>query len=101
MSSPRTVIGTDHRFGIKDVTPGRYVFKESTSGWWLRSVTVNGRDATNTPVDLRAGEKADVVLVFSNRQTFIKGVVTGFTPGEALRVVHFPADPRHWIDYGR
>jgi hypothetical protein len=101
MQNSRVVIGTDHRFGVKDLVPGRYVFKRNLGGWWLRSVTVNGRDATNTPVDLRAGEKADVVLAFSSRETFIKGVITGFKPGETLRVVYFPADPRHWMDYGR
>lgn len=99
--NPRIVIGTDGRFGVTDLMPGRYVFKKNLGGWSLRSVTVNGRDVTNTPVDLRAGEKADVVLVFSKRMTFIEGVVAGFKPGESLRVVYFPADPRHWIDYGR
>jgi protocatechuate 3,4-dioxygenase beta subunit len=101
ISNPRVVIGTDHRFGVKDLTPGRYVFKKNLGGWRLRTITVNGRDATNIPVDFRAGEKADVVIVFSNRETFIQGVVTGYKPGETLRIACFPADPRQWVDYGR
>ena len=46
-------------------------------GWSLKSVAVNGRDVTDTPIDLRAGQTlSNVAIVFTDAVTEINGTIT-------------------------
>src|SRR5204863_183391 len=45
--------------------PRRFVVSGLPSGWWLKSITVDGRDVTDTPIDFndrRRIDDAEVVL---------------------------------------
>jgi uncharacterized protein (DUF2141 family) len=83
---------------------GKYFLRVSGSppGWTLKSITSEGRDISEAPIDLRAADVANVVITFTDRPTRLSGVAR--TPGgnadpDALIVV-FPADSSGWTDYG-
>ena len=59
---------------------------------------VNGRDYTNTPVDVHPGQTlADVTVVISNRLPAVSGrVVDERNAGGPVLLV--PADPSHWFE---
>ena len=68
----------------------------------MKSVTSEGRDISETPIDLRAADLASVVITFTDRPTKLTGVARsgeGNADPDALIVV-FPADSAAWTDYG-
>ena len=67
-------------------------------GWWLKSVTVDGQDVTDSPFDLREHDVTGVELVFTTRTTTLTAtlaipkdhVVADYT------VLVFAADDTKW-----
>jgi len=93
----------DGRFTTPGVLPGRYLVRPAAPpGWTLDSVTYQGRDVSETPLDLTA-DADDVLVTFVDRRATISGAVheSGADKGPGALVVLFPADPRWWVDYGR
>ena len=71
-------------------------------GWTLRSVTSEGRDISDTPLDVGSADVANIVITFTDRQTKVTGVVRGANGNadpDALVVV-FPADSAAWTGFG-
>jgi hypothetical protein len=72
------------------------------AGWTLRSVISEGRDISDTPLDLGAADVGNVVITFTDRPTKLTGSVRGAggnADPDAL-VVIFPADNSAWTGFG-
>lgn len=91
-------------FKTYGVAPGRYVVRVSGApvGWTLRSVTSEGRDLSETPVDLGTTDANNVVVTFTDRPTKLNGVARGANgnaDADAV-VVAFAADAASWSNFG-
>jgi hypothetical protein len=68
----------------------------TAQSWMLRSITANGRDVTNGPVDFQGSEQVTVRMVLTDKITEINGTVRdGSTPTDGSVVV-FADDPEKW-----
>jgi len=88
------------------VSAGAHLIRPSNASrtWLLQSVTVGGRDITDTPVQLRSGENlANVTLVFTDKQGEINGTLTAEngTPVPDFTVLAFPTDSTLWRPQSR
>ena len=105
-SPPNTSVQDDGSFRFTGVLPGTYLFSSSVpgamgqTGWWLRSVMVNGRDVLDHPLEVEPAvtEITGVVLTFSDRHSELSGTLTTATgqPASEFVVVVFSADRSHW-----
>ena len=90
-------------FTIAGLQDGRYLFRISRfRGWFVKSVTVNGVDVTNTGIEGASGKTYDdVVVTITRAGAQLSGLVRDRT-GQATRgtVILFPIDPAQWVDYG-
>jgi hypothetical protein len=103
---PNTTVHADGTFKFPGVLPGTYVFNSSVpgamgpTGWRLRSVMVDGRDALDhfLEVESTTTEISGVVLTFSDRHSELAGTLTTATgqPASEFVVVVFSADRSHW-----
>ena len=96
-------VTADGRFETAGMLPGRYVLRAMNAGraWTLHSVTLGGVDVSDTPLDVQRDSQG-VVVIFTDQPSNLRGVVRdgqGQTD-EAAAVLVFPADSRHWVDYG-
>jgi uncharacterized protein (DUF2141 family) len=93
--------GTFKTYGIPG---GKYLVRVGSAppGWTLRSVTSEGRDISDTPLDVGSADVANILITFTDRQTKLTGVVRGAggnVDPDAL-VVIFPADSAAWTGFG-
>jgi hypothetical protein len=68
-------------------------------GWALKSVTVGGREITDTPIDVKSNQRIDgVTLTFTDRLTEIDGSVTDDqnVPVTEFTVLAFSTDASLW-----
>jgi protocatechuate 3,4-dioxygenase beta subunit len=99
--SPGDPAGT---FSTYAVPPGRYFVRVggAPSGWTLKSVVYDGRDAADRPLDLQDGDASAVIITFTDTPAQLSGTVRGArgaADGDASVVV-FPVDPEGWTDVG-
>src|SRR3954451_1480469 len=105
-AQPNARVGKDGAFELSGVPAGSHLIRSAGNarGFILKSVTVNGRDVTDTPVTLRGGETlANVTVVFTDQQNEINGTVTN-EQGTALpdyTVLAFSTDPSLWRPLSR
>ena len=88
-------------FTIDGVSAGSHLIRPSNGSraWILKSVTVGGRDMTDTPFALRSGETlANVNIVFTDKQSEISGrlATENGTPVSEYTVLAFPTDSSLW-----
>jgi hypothetical protein len=88
---------------IPGLQPGRYLLRANLSPpWVLKSVVMNGKDVTDTPVDATGEQDLSAVVTITNAGATISGLVVDaqgqIAAGAA--VVLFPADPARWSDFG-
>ena len=72
-------VDKDGHFTISGVSAGGHLIRPSNGSrtWLLQSVTIGGRDVTDTPIQVRSGETiGNVNLVFTDKQTEINGTLT-------------------------
>ena len=91
-------------FKTYGMAAGRYTVRVSgiPQGWTLRSVTTDGRDISEVPIDLRSADVTNVVVTFTDRSTTLTGTARG-SSGNAdpdAVVVVLPADSPGWSEYG-
>src|SRR6185369_1086261 len=103
---PNARVDKDGRFTLSGVSAGAHLVRSggNARNWILKSVTVNGRDVTDTPVSIRAGENlANVAIVFTDQQNEISGTVTTEqgTPVPDYTVLAFPTDESLWRPLAR
>lgn len=95
--SHAAVWSVDSRF-ILSVPPGLFLAEDARlNGWFLKSLRINGHDATEEPVDIASGS-TDAVLTLTRGVGEVHGtIVTGSgAPDLAGMAVLFSANPRIW-----
>jgi hypothetical protein len=103
---PNARVDREGRFTLSGVSAGSHLIRAggNAGGWILKSVTVGGRDVTDTPVQLRSGETlTNVAVVFTDQQNEINGTVTDDqgTPAPDFTVLAFPTDASLWRPQAR
>jgi hypothetical protein len=73
----------DGRFTTPSQLPGKYFVRTggAPGGWTLQSISVNGVDATETPIDLTQNITG-VVVTFTDQISDLRGVVKGAAAGD-------------------
>jgi hypothetical protein len=93
-----TAVKDDFTFELR-ARPGHVFIRSNTTGWFLRSVRVNGVDVKDRGVEIRPNEAlGDVQVELTHRQPDITGTVKtaeGVITRNAF-VVIFPQDRRNW-----
>lgn len=103
---PNARVDKDGHFTLEGVPAGPHLVRSAGNarGFVLKSVTIGGRDMTDTPVELRAGEKVgNVAIVFTDRLNEINGTITTEqgTPMSEYTVLAFPTDTSLWRPQAR
>ena len=79
---------------------GKYLVRVGATppGWYLQSVTYNGRDVTETPLDLESTDATGVVFTLTDRLTEMTGTVrtAAGTSDAGATVIVFPSDAQTW-----
>ena len=79
---------------LQEVTPAT----RPLTTWWLKSITMNGRDVTDEPIDFSRG---DVMLdiTMTNRMASVRGSVSWNRTASRRRpsVIIFPDDDTRWM----
>jgi hypothetical protein len=90
-------------FTIDGVSAGPHLIRPNGGGalrgWALKSVTLDGRDVTDTPIDVKSGQRvANFTLTFTDRLTEIDGAVTDEkgVPVTEFTVLAFSTDASMW-----
>lgn len=91
-------------FSTYSVPAGKYFVRPSGSlpGWTFRSATYNGRDLSESPLDLEGADVTGVVLTFTDRPADLSGTVRsadGRADADAT-VLLFPSSPQAWANAG-
>jgi hypothetical protein len=99
-------VDKEGHFTISGVSAGAHLIRPSNGSrtWLLQSVTIGGREVTDTPFQVRSGENiANVNLVFTDKQSEINGTLTteNGTPVPEYTVLAFPADATLWRPLSR
>ena len=103
---PNSRVNKDGTFTLDGVTVGEHFIRANGNlrGWNLKSVEINGRDVTDTPVDVRSGQKiTNVVLTFTDKVSEIDGSVTDSSgqPMTEYTVLAFSTNSAHWRQQSR
>ncbi len=103
---PNARVDREGHFSLEGVPAGMHLLRPSgnTRGWMLQSVSIAGRDVTDTPIALRSGQMVnDVAVVFSDKLTEINGTITDTsgTPVPDFTVLAFSTDPSLWRPLSR
>jgi len=99
-------VDKDGRFTLSGVSTGPHLIRPQGNlrGWSLKSVTMDGRDITDTALDVRGGQTlTNVAIVFTDKQTEVNGTITteSGTPVPDYTVLAFPTDPSLWRPQAR
>ncbi|HVQ42229.1 MAG TPA: carboxypeptidase-like regulatory domain-containing protein [Vicinamibacterales bacterium] len=95
-------------FSITRILPGQYWLHVQKQGihaseWQIQSVSWNGRDYTNTPIEIGAGDALDgVVVTVTTANPDFRGTVrdSGDLKADATMVIAFPVDQAQWKNTG-
>ena len=104
-----TTIDPAGTLDIAGLVPGRYTMFTSVpagiSGgatWTVRSVTINGQDVTDRPIDVPPAGLTGLVVTFSDVASEISGTITaGGRPATDYFVIAIPADRAFWVSGSR
>ena len=99
-------IDKDGRFTLTGLAAGGHLLRAggNTRGWTLKSVTAGGRNVTDVPIEVRAGEAVgNVTIVFTDKVSEIAGLVTSDqgTPAPEYTVLAFSTDSSFWRPQSR
>jgi hypothetical protein len=99
-----TRVRPDGQFTSMQYLPGKYLISAGSpgSGWVLKSVMANGRDATWMPLTLESSDIGGIVVTYTDKQTQLSGSVQGAggAPEPQGLVVIFPMNYQQWMDNG-
>jgi len=96
--SSNGLIAEDGTFTIKGIAPREFLFRSNTpQAWTLKSVTLDGDDITDVPIQVtESGKLGTVKVVLTDKVTDVSGTVTG-ARGEAVKdyvVILHPAEEK-------
>jgi hypothetical protein len=101
--NPNARVDKDGNFTLDGVSAGPHLIRSNGGGalrgWSLKSVTIAGRDVTDTPIEVRSGQRiANVTLTFIDRITEVDGAVTDEQgmPVTEFTVLAFSTDTSTW-----
>jgi hypothetical protein len=89
----------DWSFELTGLRGQRLIRATAPQGWSLKSVTVNGAETTDTPIDFRSADDLNgVEVLLTQQQTSLSGVVKDGAGGEVSDyvVVVFAEDSDRW-----
>jgi hypothetical protein len=81
---------------------GQYIARAlEADGWFVDSVTLDGKDITERAFDLQE-DATSLVVTYTNRPSRVSGSVTDDrgTASVSAIVLAFPADRQRWLGYG-
>ena len=88
------------QFSASGLAPGKYVIRVGSppQGWFLQSITYNGRDVLGTPLDVDTADATGITFTFSDRPTEVVGSVrnSAGTSDPGASVIVFPSDSQTW-----
>jgi hypothetical protein len=93
----------DGEFSTYGVPPGKYIIRvpNTFTGWFFKGALYQGRDLSDTPVDLASRDVSGVVITFTDKPASIAGVVqSGQTPDGDAIVLAYPIDAATWSSSG-
>ena len=100
-----SAVRNDWTFEMKNVSGGqrKILVRGLPSGWAVKAIVYNGRDVTNSPVNIKGNEDlSGVEVVLTNRLTELSGTVTdGKDAVVEYNVVAYPEDSAKWIEKSR
>jgi len=97
-------VGTDWTFELANLTDARLIRTNAPPGWTLKSVSVNGQDITDVPMEFPPGQTvAGLQVVLTKKVSTLSGLVTDAKGNPVLdaTVVVFPADEKLWTYQSR
>jgi len=99
-------VDKDGKFTITGVQAGAHLIRPGGQlrGWTLKAVTIDGRDVTDTAVDLRSGQRLErVELTLTDKTSEINGTLTGDqgAPVTEYTVLAFSTDSTFWQPQSR
>ena len=94
------------RFTLDNVVPGKYrlsAFVPGSQGWVMESVTADGEDALDFPLDVTAKGVSNVSVQMGDRITELSGTVVDGHGRIAAdhTVLLFAADAKYWVPQSR
>src|SRR5262249_17435960 len=103
---PNARVDKNGKFELSGVPAGRHLIRPAGNarGWSLKSVTIAGRDVTDTPFELRSGETlGNIEVTFTDRANEISGAVTDDrgVPASEFTVLAFSTDASFWRPQSR
>jgi hypothetical protein len=103
---PNARLDNTGKFTLAGVPAGPHLIRSAGSarGWSIKSVTVGGRDVTDSPIELRSGENvSNIVVVYTDKVNEISGTVTNDqgTPASEYTVLAFSTDASLWRPQSR
>jgi hypothetical protein len=106
LTNSQARIEDDLSFKIVAVPVGSHLFRPTGQlrGWSLKSVVLDGRDITDTPIDVRAGQEITrVAVTFTDAINEINGTITSDqgTPVTEYTVLAFSTDSMFWRPLSR
>jgi hypothetical protein len=94
--TPRTQVTGTGAFELEGLIGAHTLrFEQLPAGWVVKSVTANGLDVADVPLDLRGSEQLSVRVVLTNRVTELAGTIRGDSAAGASVLV-FPDDETKW-----
>lgn len=102
--TPPARVESNGQFTTAPLAGGRYFVRVAGSpvGWMFKAAMYDGRDVSETPLELEAGDVSGLTITFTARWTGLRGVVRsarGDADATALVIV-FPADAQRWSNFG-
>jgi Carboxypeptidase regulatory-like domain len=108
LTIPNVQADADGRFRFASVAPGTYsasgygggiTSPNQTPAWILKSVTANGRDVTDQPLEIRPREEPpEIVITFTDKVTEITGTLLDPVgrPTSGLSIIVLPVNREFW-----
>ena len=97
-------VGDDFTFMIRNVSDAVLIRTSTPQGWLLKSVSANGQDITDTPMEFPPGQTVSgVQVVMTKKIANLSGTITDSRGNPALdaTVVVFPANEKLWTFQSR
>ncbi len=96
---PRTQVSSAGTFELTGLIGAQVLRVDRLpEGWVVKSIRANGRDITDSALEFRGSETANVQVLLTNRISEVSGAVkANGQPVTAASVVLFPEDPAQWV----
>jgi carboxypeptidase family protein len=93
-------VNADGAFGLSGLMPGRYAIQGTGArGWTMKAATLDGRDVSDEPFEIKGGEDLKgLTVIFSDQTSGLVGNVRngGKSAPGGITVIVFPADDKFW-----